>query len=110
MERTTPLTQEERAKLLEVLFPWGFATVNPTRFIGPMPGRCTYNIIALELDEEYFVEDSVFALIMIKMEEEMEIDDLKGFYMGYLKHALPNYECGDNVFLHPDDFLEFART
>ena len=107
--RVIPLTLDEKAQLLSVLFPWGFATVNQTRFIGPSPGKSCYNILALELDEGYFSDDSVFALKLEKVDDDIEIEDLRGFYMGYLKHAFPDYVCGDNAFLHPDDFLEFSR-
>ena len=110
-KKVKPLSQAELDKLLSVLFPWGYAKVDNTRYVGPVPSRCTYNIMALETAEGWSEPDAVFSLIIIKVtDEHMEDKDLFGFYLGVMSHAFPEYICDDDKF-EPEgmDVMDFKR-
>ena len=110
-KKVKPLSQIEKDRLLKMLFPWGYAKVDETRYIGPVPSRCTYNIMALETDENYGEVGSVFSLIMIKVtDEDIENKDLLGFYLGVMAHAFPEFISHDDTFEETGcDVLEFKR-
>ena len=110
-KKVKPLSQIELDRLLKMLFPWGYAKVDNTRYVGPVPSRCTYNIMALETAEGWSEPDAVFSLIIIKVtDEDMEDKDLLGFYLGVMSHAFPEYICHDDKF-EPEgmDVLDFKR-
>ena len=110
-EKTKQLTADELGRLLEALFPWGYATVGETRFIGPVPSRGTYNIMALETAEGYSEPDDIFSFIMIKvMDEDIEDKDLLGFYCGMMSYAFPDFICLDDDFQETGcDMISFKR-
>ena len=110
-KKVKPLSQIEKDRLLKTLFPWGYAKVDETRYIGPVPSRCTYNIMALETDENYGEVGSVFSLIMIKVTDEyIENKDLLGFYLGVMAHAFPEFISNNDTFEETGcDVLEFKR-
>ena len=110
-KKVKPLSQIEKDRLLKMLFPWGYAKVDKTRYIGPVPSRGTYNIMALETDENYGEVGSVFSLIMIKVtDEDIENKDLLGFYLGVMAHAFPEFISNNDTFEETGcDVLEFKR-
>ena len=110
-KKVKPLSQIEIDRLLKVLFPWGYAKVDDTRYIGPVPSRGTYNVMALETDESYGEEGSVFSLIIIKVtDDDMGNKDLLGFYVGVMTYAFPEYISKDDTFEETGcDVLEFYR-
>lgn len=110
-KKVKPLSQIEKDRLLKMLFPWGYAKVDETRYIGPVPSRGTYNIMALETDENYGEVGSVFSLIMIKVtDEDIENKDLLGFYLGVMAHAFPEFISNNDTFEETGcDVLEFKR-
>ena len=110
-KKVKPLSQVELDRLLKVLFPWGYAKVDETRYIGPVPSRYGYNIMALETSEGYSEPDAVFSLIIIKVtDDDFDPKDLCGFYVGIMAHAFPEYICHDDKFEESgSDILDFKR-
>ena len=110
-KKVKPLSQAELDRLLKVLFPWGYAKVGETRYIGPVPSRGTYNIMGLETSENYGETGSVFSLIIIKVtDDDIETKDLLGFYLGVMAYAFPEFISDNKNFEESGcDVLDFKR-
>lgn len=102
------LIPEERLKeILSILFPWGYSHYKEVFYTGVSPfiGDARNVITVVANDPEGW--GRVFAICMVRFDENCDEADSLGFYTGIMKLIAPELHSTDEKFQGEDDVLDF---